>query len=89
MSLLKACNGILADVEEMYALFGFHVKSAKKRGAALSGLRTVHGLPGMLEIMAHNAVHIFFPFLLLLTDRSIEFETNFDPSRGSVQLIDG
>lgn len=77
ISLSKACNGILAQVEEKYNLPGLHVNFAKEKEAAqLKGLLTEDGLRGMSEERIRYAVDVVSTFVASFTDRSARFEAS-------------
>lgn len=78
MSLLKACNRILAHVEQIYALHGLHVGFAKKKSAELNGLLTGHGLRGTLGEKDPHAVYMIFLLVASFTDGGIGYEASFD-----------
>lgn len=83
--LFRACNSILAQIEEKYALPGLHVNFAKReKSAQLNGLFTGDGLRGMLEGKDYYAVDMVFPFITSFIDRSLGFEGCFELTRMNV-----
>lgn len=89
MALLRACNAILAHVEEKYALPGLHVDFAKTgKTTQLNGLFTADGLRGMLEGKDYYAVDMVFPFVAAFIDRSLGFEEKCELTRMNVLYIE-
>lgn len=86
ISLLGACNGILAHAEQRYSLLGPHVNLAEKdRAAKLSGLVTEGELEGMLEGKECEAVFTVFLFVASFVSGYGGFEATGDLTRMDVQ----
>lgn len=78
---MKACDEVLAPVEERYALLGLHINFAKKkRMAQLNGQATRDDPQGMLEGKYHSAVDMMFLTIALFIGRSTGFQANCDQS---------
>lgn len=64
LTLLTACSGILAHVEEKYAVLSLHVDFVKKNQTAqLSGVFKECGLRGTVEETNYYAGDTVFPLL--------------------------
>lgn len=86
MSLLKACHGILSNIQENYALPGPHVIFAeKKQTAQLNGLFTGHGLRRMLNGTQYHEADMVFSFVASIFDKNVGFESFTDLIRLHLQ----
>lgn len=82
-SLLRACEDILAHVEEKCALRGRHVSLAKQREkrAQLYSFITGEGLRGILEGKDYYAVDMIFLSIASFTDKMLGLEGRCELSR--------
>lgn len=64
LPLFKACNSVLAQIEEQYVVSKLHIHVAgKKLTAQLDGLLTVEGLVVVVKRRKYNAADTVFPFI--------------------------
>lgn len=72
LSLIKACSGIPAHIEEKYMVPGLHVIFARTEATAqLICLSTKDGLRGTIEKRNYYAADLVFQFAAGFTDRSL------------------
>lgn len=76
-ALLRACNALLAAIENQFGAPGFHVDfSTKEKSQQLNGLFLNNTIRGMLEGKDFKCLDMVFPFVAAYIDRVTGYQDN-------------